>query len=80
MTNDIVITPPDIQEALDDHKLYNSMPTRWATLEMAQFAHMRNVTLSIGSIFCGQKYVADSYIYYNLQKDGSVYKTHRPAL
>lgn len=75
-----IITPPDIAEALADHKLYNDRPNHWARLDMAQFPHMRNVMLSVGNQFLGFKTIPTFYIYYTLQKDGSVYKTHQPAL
>lgn len=76
---DKIITPPDIAEALADHKLYNQ-GDRWASLHMEQFPHMRVVRLSVGNYFFGRKFRQTFYINYTLQKDGSVYKTHTPDL
>lgn len=75
-----IVTPPDIQEALNDHKFWNSKPTKWARLTMEQFPHMRVVRLAIGDIFFGQKYRQTHYINYILWPDNSVHKLYSPDL
>ena len=69
-----IVTPPDIQKALDDWRTINLNPFRWATFETEQFENQRITHVRWGHIhFDGFKEIAIQTINYTLLLDGTVY-------
>jgi hypothetical protein len=69
-----IVTPPDIQMALNAWREINADPRRWAKLDMLQFEHERVVNVIWGVIHTnGFKECAIQTIQYRLQPDGTVH-------
>jgi hypothetical protein len=70
-----MINKADIQIALDEHKIINSDPRKWASLEIIVHP-FRVVRLSVGNRHGSKKEVPYKVIHYSLNQDGkcSIYE------
>lgn len=69
-----IVTPPDIEQALEIWRKINSSVKTWARFDAMQFEHERVVNVIWGMIHSdGSHECAIQTIRFTLQSDGSVY-------